>query len=65
MRTINLHRFDEFHKGQMVGLLRSATGLIASVCEFEYGATADEKEELGKAIEIIDKIIYRYGEEEK
>lgn len=65
MRTINLHIFDEFHKGQMVGLLRSATGLIDSVCEFEFGATADEKEELRKAQEIIEKIIYRYGEEEK
>ena len=65
MRTIDLHKFDEFHQGQMVALLRAATGLIASVRDFQYGATTDEKEELGKAIEIIDKIIYRYGEEEK
>lgn len=65
MRTIDLHKFDEFHQGQMVGLLRGATGLIASVRDFQYGATASEKDELGKAIEIIEKIVYRYGEEAK
>lgn len=65
MRTIDLRIFDEFHQGQMVGILRGAGALIASVCEFEFGATTSEKEELSKAIEIIDKIVYRYGQEDK
>lgn len=65
MRTIDLHRFDEFHQGQMIGLLRAATSMISSVRDFQYGATASEKDELRKAQEIIEKIIYRYGEEDK
>ena len=65
IKEIQLHHFDDFHKGQMVGVLQTAIGAISSIREFEYGATSEEKAELKKAQEIIEKMVFTYGEKEE